>query len=88
MFIFILMLYNVQTTIEFYMNLEARREAYLTGSLFRNPFDEGWRKNLLRVFGTSPWYHLLLPSLQRPPEPKYPFDLEDREMRQYARMPV
>lgn len=71
------------------MNLEERREAYLAGTVFRNPFDEGWRKNLLRVFGSSsPWYRHLLPSTQPPPAPRYPFDLEDQEMRQYARVPV
>ncbi len=70
------------------MNLEERREAYVTGAVFRNPFDEGWRKNLRRIFGGEniPWYRSLLPSTHKPPDPKYPFVLEDQEMRLYGRV--
>lgn len=40
---------------------------------YRNPFDEGWRKNLRRVLGDVPWYAHLLPNLSPPAPPKYPF---------------
>lgn len=46
----------------------------------RNPFDEGWRKNVRRVLGEVPWYRLLWPSRHLPPPPKYPFDLDGRDL--------
>eukprot|EP00981_Chlorochromonas_danica_P011537 scaffold4094_cov201-Ochromonas_danica.AAC.7 len=45
-----------------------------------NPFDEGWRKNVRRVLGEVPWYRLLWPSRHLPPPPKYPFDLDGRDL--------
>jgi hypothetical protein len=33
----------------------------------------GWRKNLRRVFGYTPWYTSLLISRRRPVDPEYPF---------------
>lgn len=61
-----------QTTIEFYVNMEERRVAGEQGYVYRNPFDEGLRGNLRRVFGDVPWYRALLPSVRTPPEPMYP----------------
>ena len=55
-----------QTTIEFYINMEERSEARAKGVVYKNPFDKGWRKNLLRVFGDVAWYEALWMSL-RPP---------------------
>ncbi len=48
-----------QTTLEFYINWEERREAKEQGYVFKNPFDKGWRKNLIRVFGDCAWYHYM-----------------------------
>jgi hypothetical protein len=44
---------------------------------YRNPFDEGWRKNLRRVLGDVPWYVHLLPNFTPPPPPRYAFDYDD-----------
>lgn len=30
------------------------------GMIFKNPYDMGWKKNLRRVFGDTPWYAALL----------------------------
>eukprot|EP01038_Epipyxis_sp_PR26KG_P012366 gene12366-16588_t len=64
-----------QTSIEFYINLQASHEARLHGIAYRNPFDDGWRKNLRRILGDVPWYYNLWPNFRSPPDPKYPFDL-------------
>ena len=63
-----------QTTIEFYINAADRLEARGTGAVFKNPYDLGWRKNIRRVFGDSPWYLATLPSVRDPPDPMYPFE--------------
>lgn len=63
-----------QTTIEFYINAADRLEARGNGTVFKNPYDLGWRKNLRRVFGDAPWYLAILPSLRDPPAPMYPFE--------------
>mmetsp|Transcript_16849 Transcript_16849/g.25340 ORF Transcript_16849/g.25340 Transcript_16849/m.25340 type:complete len:331 (-) Transcript_16849:55-1047(-) len=65
-----------QTTIEFYINYENRSAARSSGILYKNPFDLGWRKNIKRVFGNSPWYYCLFPSSNIPLEPMYPLQLE------------
>ena len=73
-----------QTSIEFYINIEhkyrlAEEESShpsLTPLVFSNPFDEGYRKNIRRVFGDVPWYRDLLPSRREPPQPKFPIDAE------------
>ena len=49
-----------QTTIEFYINLDEASHAKSQGEKYKNPFDKGWRRNLTRVFGDSPWYTYLL----------------------------
>jgi len=59
-------------------------EAKSNGIVFRNPFDEGWRKNLRRVFGNVPWYRNLLPGFHPPAEPKYPFELSARQHEAFA----
>jgi len=61
-----------QTTIEFYINMEERSEAKAAGLVFKNPFDKGWRKNLIRVFGDAPWYQSSLISLREPPPSPFP----------------
>jgi hypothetical protein len=66
-----------QTTIEFYINMARKYDPYRKGE-YRNPFDEGWRKNLRRVLGDAPWYTHLLPNFSPPAPPMYPFTLEDR----------
>lgn len=55
----------------------------MAGTSYRNPYDEGWRKNLRRVFGEYPWYYYLIPRTCNPPDPKYPFDLETQEIEKY-----
>lgn len=57
-----------------------RQDAQSYGHPYKNPFDEGWRKNLRRIFGHVPWYKNAFPSLHRPPEPKYPFELGHRSV--------
>jgi hypothetical protein len=76
---------GLQTSIEFYINLdhkyrlaeEQSSNPHLAPMVFANPFDEGWRKNIRRVFGDVPWYRDLLPSWREPPQPKYPVDAQD-----------
>ncbi len=70
----------LQTTLEFYINVKNATEAQSNGQPYKNPFDEGWRKNLKRVFGYVPWYRNLWPSFHPPADPKYPFELEQRKL--------
>lgn len=85
-----------QTTLEFYEHMAQQTVTWTTcltmpfawipglnSSGPRNPFDEGWRKNLKRVLGDVPWYRNLWPSFHTPPPPKYPFELEERVLREY-----
>ena len=60
-----------QTTIEFYINMDESRHAKSQGDTFKNPFDKGWRKNLVRVFGDGPWYSYLMISLRSPIASEY-----------------
>eukprot|EP01033_Poteriospumella_lacustris_P000873 gene875-626_t len=69
---------TAQTTVDFYVNLRNRSDARSSGQVFKNPFDEGWRKNVRRIVGYVPWYKIIFPSLHKPPEPKYPFELTQR----------
>lgn len=69
---------TAQTTVDFYVNLRNRSDARSSGQVFKNPFDEGWRKNIRRIVGYVPWYKIIFPSLHKPPEPKYPFELTQR----------
>ncbi len=62
-----------QTTLEFYINMDERSDAKSRGEVYKNPYDRGWRKNLLRVFGDVPWYKAILMSYRLPIEPEYPF---------------
>lgn len=61
-----------QTTIEFYINT-ARFYDPQRRAVYRNPFDEGWRKNLRRVLGEAPWHAQLWPNFTPPAAPKYAF---------------
>ena len=62
-----------QTTIEFYFNMAERIDAKKAGTTFKNPYDQGWRKNLKRVFGDVPWYLALSLSWRPALPPQYPF---------------
>ena len=53
-----------------------QHDAQANGITYKNPFDEGWRKNLKRIFGYVPWYMNLWPSFHKPADPKYPFELK------------
>ncbi|GMH96288.1 hypothetical protein TrVE_jg3709 [Triparma verrucosa] len=56
---------SAQTTIEFHGNMERKRKARYRGVLWSNPYDLGWRRNLLQIYGTlSVW--ALLPSAREP----------------------
>jgi len=74
---FILLQLQLQTTLELYINFDEAREAKTNGTFYKNPFDKGLRKNLRRVFGDTPWYLALLPSLREPVDPEYPFSIND-----------
>jgi palmitoyltransferase len=76
----IFLLLTNQTTIEFYINIENRSIAKDRGIFYKNPFDEGVRKNLRRVFGDNPWYRFLVPGLYSPVEPKYPLTIEPGQL--------
>jgi hypothetical protein len=69
---------TAQTTVDFHVNWRNSNDARASGQTFKNPFDEGWRKNVRRIVGYVPWYKILFPSLHRPPAPKYPFELSQR----------
>jgi hypothetical protein len=62
----------MQTTIEFYVNIENKMEARSNNIEYKNPFDQGYRQNFVRLFGHAPWYHSLVPSLHVPASPLYP----------------
>ncbi len=68
---------TVQTTIEFYINLEEKSYASSNGVVFKNPFDQGIRKNFRRVFGDVHWLLALLMSNRLPPPPEFPFDIQE-----------
>lgn len=67
-----------QTTIEFYFNMAERADAKKGGYVYKNPYDQGWRKNLKRVFGDVEWYQALSLSRRPPPPPQYPFLPEEK----------
>ena len=70
-----------QTTVEFHVNLREHREALQYGQIYSNPFNQGWSKNIERVFGKgseSIWYKILVPVWPSSLEyyvPKYPDDV-------------
>ena len=39
---------------------------------FTNPFDQGFAKNLDRLFGNDPWYYNAIPMSNMPIKPLYP----------------
>jgi len=57
---------TAQTTIEFHGNWNARRKARKANKKWRNPYDQGWRKNWKRVYGDLPILVSLLPSIREP----------------------
>jgi palmitoyltransferase len=56
-----------QTTIEFHGNWNNWRRAREQGTPYKNPYDQGWKRNWHQVFGTHCWLWAMLPS-RRPPE--------------------
>eukprot|EP00977_Amphora_coffeiformis_P012675 scaffold3195_cov162-Amphora_coffeaeformis.AAC.16 len=54
---------TAQTTIEFHGNWAKRKRL---GSKFKNPYDQGWKRNWCQVFGDQPWYIAILPSRREP----------------------
>jgi len=54
---------SAQTTIEFHGNWSKRRRL---GSKFKNPYDQGWKRNWCQVYGDQPWYIAVLPSRREP----------------------
>jgi hypothetical protein len=66
--------------------MKNRQDAIAYGTPYKNPFDEGWRKNLKRVFGDIPWTRQLWPIVITPPPPKYPFELRTRDIKDGAFM--
>ena len=67
-----------QTTVEFYINMHEKRDALEKGKTYKNPFDKGWRKNLLRVFGDDGvdllclYFKLMSPMRATPPMADHP----------------
>mmetsp|Transcript_11287 Transcript_11287/g.23102 ORF Transcript_11287/g.23102 Transcript_11287/m.23102 type:complete len:542 (-) Transcript_11287:480-2105(-) len=57
---------TAQTTIEFHGNWSKHRKAKKANKKYRNPYDEGWRKNWKRVYGDRPMLLALLPSFREP----------------------
>ena len=74
-FILLYVVISFQTTIEFYVNMEERAYSKEKGEIYKNPFHQGWSKNMARVFGDTTWFFALLPSLRPPAEPMYPLVL-------------
>ena len=79
LFLFIFHSYLIltnQTTLEFYINWDLRQEAKKMNIIYKNPFDQGYKKNIRRILTDIPWYQLLYPHfVSRHPKPLYPIDL-------------
>lgn len=56
------------------MNLSKKYAYAKRGIEYKNPFDEGWRKNVRRVLGDVPWHVHLFPNFTPPAPPKYSFE--------------
>ena len=54
---------TAQTTIEFHGNWSKRKRL---GSKYKNPYDQGWKRNWKQVYGNRPWYLAILPSRREP----------------------
>ena len=57
--------------------MEESRDASSRGEVFKNPFDHGYRKNFRRVFGDDSWLAVVLINFRNPPDPEYPWKIED-----------
>lgn len=55
------LLISNQTTVEFYLNFEASSEAKSHNLFWKNPYDKGWRKNIMRVFGDMSMWDAVKP---------------------------
>jgi hypothetical protein len=58
-----------QTTIEYQQRSYKRAVMQNRGQVYRNPFDHGYRKNWIEIFGPGPTILAMLPSLRPPPLP-------------------
>lgn len=54
---------TAQTTIEFHGNWAKRKRQ---GSKYKNPYDQGWKRNWKQIYGDQPWYIAILPSRREP----------------------
>jgi palmitoyltransferase len=60
------LLLTAQTTIEFHGNYSNMRRAKQHGSIWKNPYDLGWKQNWRQVYGSQHWLRALLPSSREP----------------------
>ncbi|KAJ8599185.1 hypothetical protein CTAYLR_007521 [Chrysophaeum taylorii] len=71
---------TAQTTIEFYGNHALRGRAAQRGMIYRNPYDQGCRKNWEHVFGAGHPLFAILPSARPPPAKPWPSSPHDQRM--------
>jgi hypothetical protein len=57
---------TAQTTIEFHANWSHHKRARQAGKKWKNPYDQGWRRNWQQVYGTRHWLLAMLPSSREP----------------------
>lgn len=62
---------TAQTTIEFHANVSHKRRAKASGIKWKNPYDQGWKRNWQHVYGQCDnglrhWLVALLPSSRQP----------------------
>ena len=60
-----------QTSVEVHINKNLQAFHRLSGEFYINPYDQGWNKNIKRVFGDVPWYKWLVISWREPPPMMY-----------------
>ena len=57
---------SAQTTIEFHGNFRRRKRARHRGVIWTNPYDLGWKRNLMQIYGELTIW-ALMPSRKEPP---------------------
>jgi hypothetical protein len=57
---------TAQTTIEFHANWSHRQRARKAGKKWKNPYDQGWKRNWQQVYGSQHWLLAMLPSRREP----------------------
>lgn len=82
----VFLLLTGQTTIEFYGNATLRHRAKARGFVYRNPYDQGYRRNFQSVFGSKrhPLVAVVVPSRRPPPARPWP----ERDPRRNHRLDV